>query len=238
MPFKILSLLLAAGIGLSGCALTSELWHGGFTRYNEDRFQDEQIYAFGFTKPTSQNLTPNRLVMMGDQAVYVTEVTPEHDLVKALRTTDLSKPFGFDGDYGLYVKFDNGRDGSFVAASGKDSQNKPSLCLSYGFDQNTNAATRTRETAKLVHLGFERQGENGYKRCYGLIRGSRYAMSESLPAEYRFQTPVTITLQRGNATELDGGRVAKAIILTPITLIGDIIMLPIMPFVYPAGSRI
>lgn len=238
MKLKTWALLLVSGIGLSACTFTSELWGEGFTRENENRYQDEDIYAFGFTKPDSRHLSPNRLIMMGEKAVYVTDVAPEHDLVKALRATELSKPFGFDGDYGLYVKFDNGRDGSFVAASGRDQQNKPSLCLSYGFDQNTDAATKKRETAQLNALGFTAQTSDRYKRCYGLIHGQRYAMSEPLPAEYRFKTPVTITLERGQPVVLDVGQTVKVILLTPLTLIGDIIILPVMPLMWPAGTRI
>ena len=233
---KTLATLVLSSMALAGCVFTPQLWDQRFSD-RESKLQREQIYAFGFTKPTSQTLTPNRLIMMGEKSVYVTEVTPEHDLAKALRTTELSKPFVGMG-YAIYTDFGNRTDGSFEVTSGYDKKENSSLCLGYSFDNSIDAATQQRETVRLKALGFEEYKANAYRRCYGKIRGTRYAMSESLPAEYRFQTPVEVVLITTTGSGYNVGLLAGAVLLTPITLIGDVLMLPMMPFLWPRGTRI
>ena len=210
---------------LSGCMVTEELW----SQYEPNKGYDEHIHAFGFTKPDSKNLPPNRLLMLGEKAAYVTEITPEHDLVKALRTTDLSKQFW----YGDYVKITNDKDGSFIAANGRKLL---SYCLKYDLHR-TDKTVQNREIPKLIALGFEEDTSEKprlvYKRCYDKIHGKIYPMSKKLPAEYHFQYPIKIRVNYQNAQPNWGQGVGLAL-LTPLSIIGDIILLP---YYVPEDSR-
>lgn len=233
--------MLAAALtlfGLSSCTLTGSLWDESWTR-QDYASQNEWVHAFGFTKSSSQNLPPNRLIMLGEKAVYVTDITPEHDLVKALRTTELSKPFGFQSIDGFHngkgvLQIDLKQDGRFIAATKLDKERgQPTLCLDYTAESHS-------DVSKLKALGFYEEWQKGYYvRCYGTIRGTRYAMSESLPAEYRFKTPVKIVVKSDKGEVLDAGQVAKTVFLTPFAIIGDVLLFPVMlPLLPYKGARI
>ncbi|PJO77828.1 hypothetical protein GJV52_06800 [Neisseria brasiliensis] len=68
-------------------------------------------------------------------------------------------------------------------------------------------------------------------------------MKTPLPSEYRFETPVVVRVesQRGDYG-LTATGLASTIILTPFAIVGDLIMLPVMPFVgpfiWPRGTKI
>lgn len=219
---------------LSGCTLTEGLWGRDLSG---NRSRHSEIYSFGFTKPDSKNLTPNRLIMLGKDAVYVTEVTPEHDLVNALRATDLSKPFGFYSAGYLNVALDNEKDGNFVATSGNNTQ----VCLDYVLYYDTAPVEKKNDIAKLKKLGFKKEKHPSnhnvtdyYVRCYGEIRGVHHAMSGSLPAEYRFKSPILIYLDIKQISQADrASKTTGAALLTPASILGDILLFPIMAPLLP-----
>lgn len=226
---KILTIALMIP-SLSGCILTEALWDNDFSG---DRSRYENIHSFGFTKADSKNLPPNRLVMLAENAVYVTEVTPEHKLAKALRETSLSKRYGT----GIELKLDNETDGNFVAFSRGDKE----LCLSYVLFNDSPANWKKNDIPKLQALGFkkEKYSDNPnvtdyYRQCYGEIRGVRYAMKGDLPAEYRFKYPEQIYLNIQQPSKADSTmKTTGAIMLTPFAIMGDIILLPILgPFLW------
>lgn len=242
-----LSAAAFAAFALSGCHLTGAVLDASEYTEPETVVTEENIYSFGFTKPDSKNLPANRLVMLGEKTAYVTDVTSENDLVKALRATELSKQFeivnGYNHPVTLSVSLHD--DNRFYAST--DVHNgKSRLCLAYRFEQNVSPALKKRETAVLNRLDFkvsgsieQREQKSLYTRCYPVIGGQTYAMNAPLPAEYRFKTPVGIKIksQKGQY-ELSGAKIAKKVVLTPFAIIGDIIMLPLAPFMWPRGSKI
>lgn len=217
---------------LSGCILTEGLWDNDFSG-NRSRY--ENIHSFGFTKPDSKNLPPNRLIMLAENAVYVTEVTPEHKLAKALRETSLSNRYGTR----IEVKLDNETDGNFVAFSRGRGNN--GLCLTYVLFNDSPANWKKNDIPKLQALGFKKEKysyntnvTDYYKQCYGEIRGVRYAMKGELPAEYRFKYPEQIYLNIQQRSKVDSTmKITGSMILTPFAIVGDIILLPILgPFLW------
>lgn len=221
------SLLTAALtlFALSGCTLTEALWDNDFSGSSTAY---EKIHAFGFTKADSKNLPPNRLVMLGENALYVTEIKPEHDLVKALRATDLHKPF----EYNLHVRLESGTVGNFIAtSSGKDNK----VCLSYILFYDSNPIARRDDPRKLEALGFKKElhPDNPnvteyYVRCYDAVRGVRHRMKGTLPTEYRFKDPVRIYLEAPKSQSKRIGSIAGAVLLTPLAIIGDVILFPVV----------
>lgn len=87
-----LSFAILVTFALSGCHLTSRALDN-IDAVPETVITDENIYSFGFTKPDSKNLPPNRLVLLTEKTAYVTDITPDNEMVKVLRTTELSKQF-------------------------------------------------------------------------------------------------------------------------------------------------
>lgn len=243
-----LSLAAFTTLALSGCLLTSSVLDN-WDKLPETTVKDENIYSFGFTKPDSKVLPPNRLVMLAEKTAYVTDITPEHDLVKALRTTELSKQFevvtsrNTPKKLGIYS--DSSNPDTFSAYS-DNHDGKKRICLAYRFEQGTNPALKKRETAILSRLDFkpvatasEQQQKLLYSRCYNGTQGKIYAMNAALPSEYRFKTPVVVRVLSEKGSY---GLNASAVILTPFAIIGDLIMLPAMPFVgpfmWPRGTKI
>lgn len=236
LRLRILQTAALTLFALSGCTLTEALWDKGFsTGYSGY----EKIHSFGFTKADSKNLPPNRLVMLGERAVYVTEITPEHDLAKALRATDLHKQFG----YRLHVQMESGIEGNFTATSDRQGNN---LCLSYVLFNDSVADAKRNDPKKLEALGFKKEPypanpnvTDYYVRCYDAVRGVRYRMKGMLPAEYRFKYPVEIYLE---APASQAGRTGAAVgsaLLTPLAVIGDVILLPVtLPLLPYKGAKI
>uniref|UniRef100_UPI000518B274 hypothetical protein n=2 Tax=Kingella kingae TaxID=504 RepID=UPI000518B274 len=67
---------------------------------------------------------------------------------------------------------------------------------------------------------------NYYVRCYG-------EMNAPLPAEYRFKTPVKIDIATGKTGEyVDVPETAGRILMTPLAILGDIVLLPMQPFMW------
>lgn len=247
-----LSIVSLSALALSGCVVTNSLWDSSDYKLPKTVSTEETIYSFGFTKPDSQNLPANRLVMLGEKTAYITDVTPQHDLVKALRTTELSKPFDIVNMYGdsEKLKVSMSRDNQFSTHS--DINNgKGYVCLGYRFQPADRSALKKREVAILTKLGFKLSGSPleiqeeraPYMRCYDTIKGQAYAMSTPLPAEYRFKTPLPVIIESlQGEVEVDNASVAGKVALTPLAIMGDIIMLPVMlplaPFMWPRGSKI
>ncbi len=246
-----LSILTLSVFAFSGCAFTGSLWDSSYRKFPEPVLTEDNIHSFGFTKPDSQNLPANRLVMLGEKIAYVTDITPQHDLVKVLRTTELSRPFQIVNRYGdptkLEVSLYQNNNNRFYADSDTDA-GKGYLCLGYYFQPTDKPALKKREVAILTQLGFKLSGspqaieeqKAPYKRCYDTVSGQAYAMSTPLPAEYRFQSPLPVTIKtiKESVGEVDGAALAGAVLLTPFAIIGDIIMLPLTPFMWPRGSKI
>lgn len=225
VPFLASAIAL---LSLSSCSLTEQLWDKSLAGGNPWHY--EKIHSFGVTKPDSQYLTPNRLILLGENAVYVTELTPDHKLVQALRTTNLAKPFG----YKLRVTLDK-RTGNFTAVS----QSKTELCLSYVLFNDSPEEWKKNDIPKLQALGFKKQPypdnpnvTDYYVQCYGAVNGVRHAMKGTLPAEYHFKIPVQIYVETPSINPKTDkvGSVTRAVFLTPFTIIGDLILLPLSPY--------
>lgn len=247
-----LSFAILVTFALSGCHLTSRALDN-IDAVPETVITDENIYSFGFTKPDSKNLPPNRLVLLTEKTAYVTDITPDNEMVKVLRTTELSKQFevvtsdNTPKKLGIYSYFSN--PDTFSAYS-DHVDGKERICMAYRFEPNTNPALKKRETAILTQLGFKlattaatQQQKLLYARCYNGTQGKIYAMKTPLPSEYRFETPVVVRVesQKGDVG-LTATGLASTIILTPFAIVGDLIMLPVMPFVgpfiWPRGTKI
>ncbi|MBH5330116.1 hypothetical protein H9Q10_10615 [Eikenella sp. S3360] len=244
-------LLTAALLLLNGCA-TGFLWKGydseGSTTTSTHTDQDT-VVGFARAKPDSRQLVPNSIVMLGDRYIYVLDKgsDPRTESGKTAREVDLgaildvklSRPFQ------MYDPSNDPKnccgtrpwEGFRLTARSPSAQHFCSADFDLVYQENPrlSPAERRRERAELERLQFRQvadsRGESRYARTIRVC-GQRYTRPGGMKDDYRFETPIPVTIsstvtRRGRNVS---GAVGRALV-TPFTAAVDIVTLPIvLPF--------
>lgn len=239
----LFSLLLAT---LNGC--TGLLWsQNGFLAGSRDMVDNQytteyrdigndDIRAFAMVKPDSQTLPANSLLMMGDNYWYAVDPKKSQELVAALRAP-LSQRFQilvskpnekavYSASDSLYLDISKSEDGSMTFGI-------PALCLKYSVPTELSAAAQQKERNALLQADFKLNQGNTYSTCFYHIHGTIYAKPEKLPAEYQFERSIPVHLYSSSTKiekDVNGKMVLRNIALTPFTVVGDIVLLPVYMF--------
>lgn len=188
----------------------------------------DQIRAFARTRPDSKNLPANRLLMMGDNYWYLLHEDTTKFLAPILNSS-LSQQFTITQTHPqtgntlnqiakLHVQLKTPHEHFQI----------DDLCLNYAINPTLSPAQQQQERDTLQQLSFKNMGKQ-YQFCIGRVTGHIYQPVQ-LPADYRFERSIPVQLyiaQDKETTHIDGKIVARNIALTPFTLIGDIILLPV-----------
>ncbi len=233
MKLKSLAILCCTSLLLSACmqGLMGEVWNDAKSyESTTEQVDTDTIRAFGFSKPDSKLMEPNRLVMLGDKFVYVTRVEPDNDLVKALRTTDLSQPFRFGSDEqpnNQILRVNKSPNANNFVAYTELTEQYRNLCLHYVVNKNLPEKVQQQEIKKLEALNFRNTGRH-YLNCYERVHGEIFSSSAAIPAEYRFETGFPVRLYvRYDKANLNAGGMLKGIVLTPFASMGDVLLSPL-----------
>lgn len=240
MNGKSLILGTAAVFMLNGC--TAILWgqegwlasSKGMTHKEQKKTVKkagiDQIRAFAKTQTESQTLPPNRLLMMGDKYWYLVDESDSKELVPVLNSK-LSQRFTISQTHPKTGKPVNQIQELHVGIEG-DRFNIDRLCLNYSISPNLPESEQQREQNILEQQSFKYKG-NDYQRCFGNILGRIYNKPDNLPVDYQFERSIPTqlyTVSSKEITKVDGKIVARNLALTPFTLVGDIILLPLWLF--------
>lgn len=244
-------LLAAALLMLNGCA-TAFLWkdYDSEGRSTTSTHTDKDtVVGFARAKPDSRQLVPNSIVMLGDRYIYVldkgrdprtgnSKTAREMDL-GAILDVKLSQPFQM---------YDPSKDpknccstqpweGFRLEAGSPSAQRFCSADFDLVYQENPrlSPAERRHERTELERLQFRQvidsKGASRYARTIRVC-GQRYTRPSSMKDDYRFETPIPVTIsstvtQRSSNVS---GAVGRAIV-TPFTAAVDIVTLPIvLPF--------
>ncbi len=224
---KIQKIGFYATIIFSLNACTSVVWNGGI--YDADRAINTQtvvrttgqdhIYAFGHIPHQSKQPFSGSLVMMGGEFWYMIQPDVSEKIITPLTANlpkryQITRPYGGDVLNALPVTI---TDGSHFSSD---------FCLDYRAENETEHQT-------LRQLGFQPQANpQHYRQCYATV-GTIYAKPKQFAEDYRFQEniPVQLTLQQ-NQTNIQTGKLARNILLTPLALAVDalsgMVMVPIL----------
>ena len=243
-------LLAAALLMLNGCA-TAFLWkdYESEGRSTTSPHTDKDtVVGFARAKPDSQQLVPNSIVMLGDRYIYVLDKgrDPRAGNGKTAREVDLgaildvklSQPFQMYAPSNDAEKCcsTSPRKGFRLATD----EAKQRFCsadfdLVYQENPRLSPAERRRERAELERLQFRQvtdsKGASRYARTIRVC-GQRYTRPSGMKDDYRFETPIPVTIsstvtQRSSNVS---GAVGRALV-TPFTAAVDIVTLPIvLPF--------
>lgn len=222
---KTTAVAVCAAMSLNGCTLL--LW-GKDSPFRETTTRHElakdEIQAFAMVgKPHSQ-LQQGSLVMMGKQNWFV--VNPQDSAkLQGVLNVKLDKAFQ------IVDRYQHEPLKSFpVELKTVDSNDfSTEFCLRY----NTGKAA---DIAKLKALSFKEvqpkqsaQKTNPYYIYCTQASGQFYRTPQNHQADYRFETPfpVSVTYQVSK-THTDVGQLLGNIAMTPITLAGDVVLVPIL----------
>ena len=243
--------LAAALMLLNGCA-TYALWDNHDSRSSASTtlllLDDDTVVGFARVKPDSQKLPPNSIVMLGESYIYVMtkgsnpragsgEAAREVDL-GAILDVKLSQPFQMYAPSNDAEKCcsTSPRKG-FRLATDEAKQHFCSADFDLVYQENPrlSPAERRRERAELERLQFRQvtdsKGASRYARTIRVC-GQRYTRPSGMKDDYRFETPIPVTIsstvtQRSSNVS---GAVGRALV-TPFTAAVDIVTLPIvLPF--------
>jgi len=245
--------LTAALLLLNGCA-TYALWENhdsspDYTVSTSTHTENDTVVGFARVKPDSQKLPPNSIVMLGERYIYVLtkgsnpragsgETAREVDL-GAILNVKLSQPFQ------MYDPSNDPKnccsaqpwEGFRLEAGSPSAQRFCSADFDLVYQENPrlSPAERRRERAELERLQFRQvtdsKGASRYARTIRVC-GQRYTRPSGMKDDYRFETPIPVTIsstvtQRSSNVS---GAVGRALV-TPFTAAVDIVTLPIvLPF--------
>ena len=249
------SALLSAALSLlwlNACA-TVALWddHQGGTKtditINETR---DTVVGFARVKEDSSKLPPSSLVVLGEHHVYVLEngtaldgSTYRHEQLFMMLNAKLSQAFGL---YPLSVSGTKPSDDNCLSSLPVKLDHRhpnkfaSSFCLIYPENQKLSVAQCRREQAELVKLNFRLHEANNavptYVRCL-MVVGTLYSKPAGLQYDYRFETPLPVSLYLATRHTTRQGVASGAwrVLLTPFTAAIDIVTLPIT---MPLGVKV
>lgn len=245
MNYKTLLAAALAACLLNGCttvALWDEYDSGTITMERRESATDT-VVGFARVKPNSDKLPPNSVVMLGDSYVYVLKIALRRDSgdgkavdLAAILNVKLSQAFELHGNWlGTAPPRAPTADSRLPAFPVALSHNKPkqfgsSFCLIYPENMRLSAAQRRREQAELDKLHFQtvqlKNGTSARLQCLD-VWGELYTKPDSLQYDYRFDTPLPVSISTVTtyATPARGG--AWRTLLTPFTAAVDLVTLPI-----------
>ena len=243
--------LAAALLLLNGCA-TYALWENhdsspDYTVSTSTHTENDTVVGFARVKPDSQKLPPNSIVMLGERYMYVLtkgsnpragsgETAREVDL-GAILNVKLSQPFQ------MYSPSDDAKNCcSTPPWEGFRLNTSPSgqrFCsadfdLVYQENPRLSPAERRRELAELRRLQFRQvtdsKGASRYARTIRVC-GRLYARPNGMNYDYRFETPLPVTISTTITTTkpvstISAGGIGRAL-ATPFTAALDIVTLPV-----------
>lgn len=235
MFFKRTAPALAAALSLSACG--TMIWYdhvNGASHTTETSRESDSIVAFGRTKPDSQTMPKDKLVMLGNWYIYVItesavqgrQHTDDSRLVEILNVK-LSRAFDVHEDLRHQTAPDfNAQNGGYFPITYDKDQNRFSgnFCLNYRENTALSAARRTAEQRTLDQLQFLKHPSGSRYLCMQ-VAGQVYAKPDNMNDQYRFETPVPVKLTVTRSA-YDGGRLAKMATL-PLAVAFDIVTLPI-----------
>lgn len=208
-------------------ACTSVVWNGGI--YDADRAintqivvqntTEDHIYAFGHIPHQSKKALSGSLLMMGDKFWYAIQPDVSEKMIVPL-TAKLPKRYKITQPY-------TGKILTALPVTLTDQSHFSSdFCLDYHAENKD-------ETQILQQMGFQQQAQaQHYRQCYATV-GTIYAKPDYFPEDYRFNKniPIQLTLQH-NHTNIQSGKLALNILLTPLALAVDMlsgmVMMPIL----------
>lgn len=237
MNGKSLILGVVAVFMLNGC--TGVLWkQEGFLagshgmNYEEQKITvkeagEDQIRAFAKTNAAGKTLPPNRLLMMGDKYWYLVDENASKALVPVL-SGKLSQRFTISQTHPKTGKPVNQIQELHVGME-EDKFTINRLCLNYSISPNLSESEQKQEQNMLEQQSFKHE-RNNYQRCFGNIRGHVYNKPDKMPADYQFERSIPVqlyTVSSKYVNKVNGKIVARNLALTPFTLAGDIVLLPV-----------
>ncbi len=214
-------MVLSASIGMSGC--TAWLWAGGNggivpgsgeivtqTSSHTQTIAQDNVHAFGKSR--------ERLVMMGEHYWYFLD---EKSTTQMAPIVNAKLPKAFH----ILNRCTDCKD-TFVLTLTDEKTFGTDFVLFY-------PPQRSQEENILRELGFKKE-KQGYTAQF-TVKGNIYKASDNLKQDYRFEKALPVRLQQYHAgkTEIDGELLLSKIALTPVTLLGDIIILPLSLFFMP-----
>ena len=226
---------------LNGCA-TIALWDeydSGKTTVETHEEQDN-VVGFARVKAGGDKLPPNSLVMLGEHYVYVLKNAARLDGndkkavdLAAILNMKLSQAFEL---HTLSVMGNQPSATSRLSSfpiqpnSSMPSQFSSAFCLSYPENMQLSAVERRREQAELDKLAFRTvqtsKGATDRVQCLVAV-GEWYTKPSSLQYDYRFETPLPISIYTTTTHRTPARGGVWRTLLTPFTAVVDIVTLPI-----------